>query len=132
MITAVLEARCGVTFAGSDVYLNVAGGLKISEPAADLAVAAALLSSLSGVPAPTECVIFGEVGLSAEVRAVSHTDGRLKEAAKLGFTRALIPSSGKSKTKARAETTMRLDEISTLQDLVTMFQDDSNVGRRVG
>lgn len=132
MITAVLEARCGVSFAGSDVYLNVAGGLKISEPAADLAVAAALLSSLSGVPAPTECVIFGEIGLSAEVRAVSHTDGRLKEAAKLGFTRALIPSSGKSKTKARAETTMRVDEISTLQDLVTMFQDDSNVGRRVG
>ncbi len=132
MITAVLEARCGVSFAGSDVYLNVAGGLKISEPAADLAVAAALLSSLSGIPAPAACVIFGEIGLSAEVRAVSHTDGRLKEAAKLGFSRALIPSSGKSKSKARGETTMRVDEISTLQDLVTMFQDDSNAGRRVG
>jgi DNA repair protein RadA/Sms len=132
MITAVLEARCGVTFAGSDVYLNVAGGLKISEPAADLAVAAALLSSLSGIPAPAECVIFGEIGLSAEVRVVSHTDGRLKEAAKLGFNRALIPSSGKAKGKARAETSMRVDEISTLQDLVTMFQDDTNVGRRAG
>lgn len=130
MITAVLEARCGVTFVGSDVYLNVAGGLKISEPAADLAVAAALLSSLSGVPAPAACVIFGEIGLSAEVRAVSHTDGRLKEAAKLGFTHALIPSAGKAKGKARAETTIHVDEISNLQDLVTLFQDDTNADRK--
>jgi len=132
MVMAVLEARCGVTFTGSDVYLNVAGGLKISEPAADLAVAAALLSSLSSIPAPAECVIFGEIGLSAEVRAVSHTDGRLKEAAKLGFTRALIPSAGSAKGKPRTVTAMHIDEISDLQDLVTMFQDETAVGRKAG
>jgi DNA repair protein RadA/Sms len=91
MVIAVLEARCGLSLSGSDVYLNVAGGLKISEPAADLAVAAALVSSLTGVPVPKETVVFGEIGLSGEVRPVGHTEQRLKEAAKLGFTRALVP-----------------------------------------
>ena len=132
MVTAVLEARCGVSLAGNDVFLNVAGGLKISEPAADLAVAAALLSSISGTPAPTECVIFGEVGLSAEVRAVSHMDARLKEAAKLGFTRALIPSTQAVKGKPRGAAAIRTDEISNLQELVTLFQDETSVGRRTG
>ena len=91
MIMAVLETRCGLALAGRDVYLNVAGGLRISEPAADLAVAAALTSSVGGVPMPAETVVFGEIGLSGEVRAVAHTDARLKEAAKLGFTRAVAP-----------------------------------------
>src|SRR3546814_7420490 len=80
MVTAVLEARCGVSLAGNDVFLNVAGGLRVSEPAADLAVAAALVSSLSGVPVPKGSVVFGEIGLAAEVRAVAHADPRLKEA----------------------------------------------------
>src|ERR687890_114624 len=71
MVLAVLEARCGLAFAGNEVYLNVAGGLRISEPAADLAVAAALVSSLSGRPVPEDMVVFGEIGLSGEVRSVS-------------------------------------------------------------
>ena len=74
MIMAVLEARCGLALGASDVYLNVAGGLKIGEPAADLAVAAALVSSFSGVPVPPETVVFGEIGLSGEVRAVAQVD----------------------------------------------------------
>ena len=92
MVLAVLEARCGVTIGPNDVYLNVAGGLRISEPAADLAVAAALVSSLSGTPVPADTVVFGEIGLSGEVRGVSQTEARLKEAAKLGFGRAIVPA----------------------------------------
>jgi DNA repair protein RadA/Sms len=91
MIIAVLEARCGLAFGAADVYLNVAGGLRISEPAADLAVAAALASAHLGRALPADTVVFGEIGLAGEVRAVARADARLKEAAKLGFARALVP-----------------------------------------
>jgi len=92
MVLAVLEARCGLALTGNDVYLNVAGGLRITEPAADLAVAAALISSFSGVPVPADAVVFGEIGLSGEVRPVTQSAARLKEAAKLGFARAMLPT----------------------------------------
>ncbi len=92
MILAVLEARCGLQFSGCDIYLNMAGGLRIQEPAADLAVAAALISSLTGAPVPGEMVLFGEIGLSGEVRQVAQPDLRLKEAEKLGFSKATVPS----------------------------------------
>ncbi|MGE4325410.1 MAG: DNA repair protein RadA [Pseudodonghicola sp.] len=95
MILAVLEARCGIPFAGLDVYLNVAGGLKISEPAADLAVAAALLSAREDVALPPETVVFGEISLSGALRPASQTENRLKEARKLGFTAAIAPAGGK-------------------------------------
>jgi len=91
MILAVLEARCGVSFAGYDVYLNVAGGLRITEPAADLAVAAALLSALIGEPMPPDRVIFGEISLSGAIRPVTQPELRLKEAEKLGFATAFVP-----------------------------------------
>ena len=96
MILAVLDARCGVSFAGLDVYLNVTGGIRISEPAADLAVAAALVSAREDAPIAKGTVIFGEIGLSGGLRAVSQADARLKEAAKLGFTRALAPDGPKT------------------------------------
>ncbi len=89
MVLAVLEARCGLGFGDRDVYLNVAGGLRISEPAADLAAAAALTSSAVDAPLPQDCVVFGEVSLSGDVRPVGRMEARLKEAAKLGFARAL-------------------------------------------
>ncbi|MFP4518536.1 MAG: DNA repair protein RadA [Oceanicaulis sp.] len=92
MVLAVLEARCGLGFGGRDVYLNVAGGLKISEPAADLAVAAALISSYLDSPLPQDGVAFGEIALSGDVRPVGRAEARLKEAAKLGFRRALAPA----------------------------------------
>ena len=95
MILAVLEARCGIPFAGLDVYLNVAGGMKISEPAADLAVAAALLSAREDVALPAETVVFGEISLSGALRPASQTENRLKEAQKLGFTSAIAPAGGK-------------------------------------
>jgi DNA repair protein RadA/Sms len=91
MVLAVLEARCGLGFGTRDVYLNVAGGLRISEPAADLAAAAALASSALDAALPQDCVVFGEVSLSGDVRPVSRMEARLKEAAKLGFSRALGP-----------------------------------------
>ncbi|CAM5344357.1 DNA repair protein RadA/Sms [Aquamicrobium terrae] len=91
MILAVLEAHCGVRFSQHDVYLNVAGGFRISEPAADLAVAAALVSSLTGLALPADCVYFGEISLSGAVRQVAHAQQRLKEAEKLGFGSAVLP-----------------------------------------
>jgi len=94
MLLAVLDARCGVSFSGHDVYLNVAGGLKITEPAADLAASAALLSAVSGVPLPRDAVYFGEVSLSGAVRAAAMMTARLKEASKLGFSQAFLPESG--------------------------------------
>ena len=94
MILAVLEARCGLSFSTAEVYLNVAGGYRITDPAADLAVAAALVSALAERPVPADAVTFGEVSLSGELRPVAHAAIRLKESAKLGFERALVPSAG--------------------------------------
>ena len=91
MLTAVLEARCGVPLSGRDIFLNVAGGMKIQEPAADMAVAAALISSVTDRPLPQRSVFFGEVALSAEIRQVAQAEARLKEAAKLGFEQAIMP-----------------------------------------
>ncbi|UUX49374.1 DNA repair protein RadA [Nisaea acidiphila] len=133
MVTAVLEARCGVVLAGSDVFLNVAGGLKVGEPAADLAVAAALLSSLTGKPVPSDSVVFGEIGLSAEIRAVAHAEARLKEAAKLGFGRAILPEQRRGKgDKGARNDGLSLATIKHLHDLVAMFQDETSVGRKAG
>jgi DNA repair protein RadA/Sms len=122
MVLAVLEARCGLVLAGKEVYLNVAGGLRVSEPAADLAVAGALVSAACDKPVPEETVIFGEVGLSGEVRGVSQMDLRLKEAAKLGFKRALVPQRRGRKAdggaRGKAATGLEVEEIAHLQDLV--------------
>jgi len=117
MILAVLEARCGIPFAGLDVYLNVAGGLKISEPAADLAVAAALLSAREDVALPADTVIFGEISLSGALRPAPQTENRLKEAQKLGFSSAIAPKGGK-----RAETSgLTLNRQTELASFVGEF-----------
>ena len=96
MILAVLEARCGLSFSSSEVYLNIAGGYRVQDPAADLAVAAALISALSERPVPVGAVAFGEVALSGEIRPVAHAGLRLKESGKLGFERALLPAASAS------------------------------------
>ena len=95
MVLAVLEAHGGIKLGQYDVYLNVAGGLRIMEPAADLAAAAALISSLTGASLPRDAVYFGEIALSGSVRAVAHSGLRLKEASKLGFTKAFAPPSSR-------------------------------------
>src|SRR5947209_10555383 len=120
MITAVLDARCGLSVGMNDIYLNIAGRLRIVEPAADLAVAAALVSALTETPVPSDTVIFGEIGLSGRVRPVAHTDARLKEAAKLGFAEAWIPVRPAARG-GRAEKTgdgLRTSPIGHLSELV--------------
>jgi DNA repair protein RadA/Sms len=119
MVMAVLEARCGVVIGSHDVYLNIAGGLRITEPAADLAVAAALISALSGEAVPPEAVIFGEIGLAGEVRGVGQSELRLKEAAKLGFTRAIVPAGrqGPSRRNGQGVTVTEIDHLSKLVPL---------------
>ena len=102
MILAVLEAHGGLKLGMHDVYLNVAGGMRADEPAADLAAAAALVSSLTGVVLPADQVYFGEVGLSGAVRPVIHAAPRLKEAGKLGFKRAVLPHAQQTSDDDRA------------------------------
>ncbi|MEH6360346.1 MAG: DNA repair protein RadA [Amylibacter sp.] len=92
MILAVLESRCGISFGNMDVYLNIAGGMRISEPAADLAVAAALVSAREDKPLDADTVVFGEISLSGALRPIAQADNRLKEAKKLGFSAAIAPS----------------------------------------
>ena len=118
MVLAVLEARCGLGFGARDVYLNVAGGLRISEPAADLAAAAALASSALDVALPQDCVVFGEVSLSGDVRPVSRMEARLKEAAKLGFSRALGPAA------AIEGAPFKMTGVSRLADAVRRIGED--------
>src|SRR6202048_4621676 len=116
MVVAVLEAHCGVRLSGYDVYLNVAGGLRVTEPAADLAAAAALVSSLANAPLPAEAVYFGEISLSGAVRPVAQTSARLKEAAKLGFGRAVLPESARGEVGGDAG--MVLNTVGGLTSLV--------------
>ncbi len=118
MLTAVLEARCGVPLSGRDIFLNVAGGLKINETAADLAVAAALISSVTSRPAPKRTVFFGEVALSAELRQVAKAEARLKESAKLGFDNAVMPRPRKSSGKIAG---IALAQPSTLAELIEIM-----------
>ncbi|MFC0217501.1 DNA repair protein RadA/Sms [Pseudochelatococcus lubricantis] len=115
MVLAVLEARGGLKLGQHDVYLNVAGGLRINEPAADLAAAAALISSLAGAPLSPETVYFGEIGLSGAIRPVAQAPARLKEAGKLGFSRAVVPAALKDAPDASP---LALQSLGHIADLV--------------
>src|SRR5215470_4891507 len=115
MVLAVLEAHCGVRLGGHDVYLNVAGGMRIQEPAADLAAAAALVSSLANAPLPADAVYFGEVSLSGAVRPVAQSAARIKEAAKLGFNRAIVPEAARGET---TEPSLTIGDVTNLANLV--------------
>ena len=121
MILAVLEARCGVSFAGQDVYLNVAGGLRIAETGADLAAAAALVSALTDQVLPANTVLFGEISLSGAIRPVAQSESRLKEAEKLGFSAAIVPS----QMKTQSESGITLRRIAELSEFVAGFFNDN-------
>jgi DNA repair protein RadA/Sms len=129
MVLAVLEAHCGVRLSGHDVYLNVAGGLRIQEPAADLAAAAALVSSLTNAPLPADAVYFGEISLSGTVRPVAQTAARLKEAQKLGFARAFVPEMTRGET---GDIGLTLTTLGPLVDLVANIAPEGRGRRRAG
>ncbi len=122
MVLAVLDAHCGMHVASHDIYLNVAGGLRVKEPAADLAVAAALVSSLLDIPLPADAALFGEVSLSGGIRSVAQAEARLKEARKLGFAQALVPKDTLNQ-KPRGLDGMKLNGIGDLSDLLAWVRD---------
>src|SRR5499427_8256188 len=129
MVLAVLEAHCGVRLSGHDVYLNVAGGLRIVEPAADLAAAAALVSSLTHAPLPAHAVYFGEISLSGAVRPVPQSAARLREAQKLGFTRAIAPEAARNE----APDGFAVSALASLDNLVAdIAREGTPALRRVG
>lgn len=129
MVLAVLEAHCGVRLSGHDVYLNVAGGLRINEPAADMAAAAALVSSLANAPLPADAVYFGEISLSGAIRPVAQTAARLKEAAKLGFKRAVVPEAARGEG---VESPLQMTTATTLASLVADIAAEGSSARKTG
>lgn len=114
LLIAVLEKRCGFFFGNSDIYLNIIGGLRISEPAADLAVATALASSLKDFLIPSDTILLGEIGLAGEVRIVSGLEKRIAEAEKLGYTRCIVPKKNKI---SGIETQTEIIGVSTLREV---------------
>lgn len=129
MVLAVLEARCGLSLAGRDVYLNVAGGLKVTEPGADLAVAVALVSAALDEAVSDRTVAFGEVSLSGDVRRVSRCDARLREAKKLGFATAYAPAQDADASDGSG---MNVAAIAALGDLVARFAHDGALDAATG
>ena len=118
MLLAVLESRCDLTFSNLDIYLSIASGIKTSDPAADLAVAAALISSKLNFPLDSKTVIFGEINLSGTIRESYNTEGRIKEAEKLGFTKALISKNAKT----IATTKIEMKKINGLVDFISYIK----------
>ena len=121
MLCAVLEARCKIHLSNMDIFLNIVGGIKIFEPAADLAVAAAIISSVKNIPLSFSSVFFGEVGLSGEIRKVYQPELRIKEALKLGFNKINLPT----KQKVIINEDMSYNNLSVLSDLVELINKDN-------
>ena len=118
-ILAVLESHCNIKFSTHDVYLNVAGGLRVTEPAADLAIAAALISSRAGLPLPMNTIIFGEISLSGSLRPVTQTENRLREAKKLGFDSAII-ANGKERHQKLGVDLKQIDDLNSLVNKLSL------------
>ena len=118
MVLAVLESHGGLKLGPFDIYLNVAGGLRVAEPAADLAAAAALVSSVTGATLPHDAVYFGEIALSGSVRPVAHAALRLKEAAKLGFARAFAPPAPRAEGEAPGAGVTTIGSVASLVALI--------------
>lgn len=118
LLLAVLEKRAGYFFSNLDAYLNVVGGLRLEEPAADLATAMALVSSLKDIPIPEDIVVFGEVGLSGELRSVSRADSRISEAARLGFNRCILPSACLKQLSSEPPKNMKLIGVRSIREAV--------------
>jgi DNA repair protein RadA/Sms len=113
ILLAVLEKRCALRLSSANVFLNIVGGIKIDEPSVDLAVCCAIASSLKDIPLEFNTLVLGEVGLGGEIRSVGHLDKRIKEASKLGFTKALLPS--KNLNKKNLDSSLTLHGISDIR-----------------
>jgi DNA repair protein RadA/Sms len=124
LLLAVLERRARVSLAGHEVYASVVGGVKLSEPGADLGMCLALVSAIANKPLPADLVVIGEVGLAGEVRQVAQVGRRLAEAARLGFTRAIVPASASAKVQGiRVDTAATINEALSLAGLTGAFAD---------
>jgi DNA repair protein RadA/Sms len=135
MLLAILETRAGFRFGDQEVYLNIAGGIRVQEPAADLAVAAALISALTGHPLPPHTVFCGEIGLGGEIRAVSQLNQRLREAQKLGFLRAVIPAGGAQEERNKGAVlslaqNFSLNTIDSIRQLQRLILDEKGPPRQ--
>ena len=123
LIIAVLEKRSGYFFANMDAYVNIIGGLKLSEPAADLSVAIALVSSLKDICVGEDVIAFGEIGLAGELRAVNHAEARIREAARLGFKRCILPYHNlKSLTLPPQQYGIKLFGVKNVRDAVNALE----------
>jgi DNA repair protein RadA/Sms len=126
LLIAVLEKRMGLRFYENDVYLNVAGGIRLDEPSADLSIAMALISGITDKVIPDDLIAFGELGLSGEVRAVSHIDYRVKEAVRLGFTKIILPKKNINKA-LKVPSDVKLCGVSNIYEvLIHMKEKASN------
>jgi DNA repair protein RadA/Sms len=123
MLLAVLTKRVGLALGNQDIYVNVAGGFSLGEPAVDLGVAAAVASSFRERPVSPETVLIGEVGLGGELRTVPRIEARIREAAKLGFKRAVLPSYGTSSQNAMSAAGIELTYVATLADALAIALD---------
>ena len=120
MLLAVLERRAGLQLIGQDVFVNVAGGVRVDEPAADLGIALAIASSFQDFPIPRDAVLAGEVGLGGEIRAVSHLETRLREAAKLGFRHAYVPAESLERPHALRD--LKLHPVATVAEALDLLR----------
>ncbi len=119
LIAAVLEKRLGINLSGIDIFMNVAGGIKVAEPAADLGIAVALVSSFLDRVVPDGTIVFGEIGLTGEIRATSHADLRIKEAEKMGFSRCIIPNNSLKQTNGIKK--IKINGISSLKEIMGLI-----------
>lgn len=128
-VVAVLERRLGLSFAQQDLYVNVVGGIQIREPAADLGMAMALITSQRDIPLAPGTVVLGEVGLTGEIRPVKRLDDRIAEAEKIGFQRMIVPASSKKPEALKASTTLQVLPVRTLLEAVTACLPSSSHNR---
>jgi DNA repair protein RadA/Sms len=127
VVLAVIEKRLGLRLGDMDVYINVAGGIKVGEPALDLAIALAVISSVRDMPLPKTLCAFGEIGLAGEVRAVGHAERRAGEAARLGFSHCCLPRAGVERLSGIENTQLR--SVASLRDAVETWLPDALRGR---
>jgi DNA repair protein RadA/Sms len=132
MLLAVLESRCGLNFSSAEVYLNVAGGYRLSDPAADVAVAAALVSALADKPLPSNSTWFGEISLAGEIRPVAHAGLRLRESAKLGFDKGFGPVASGTQDSQTAGNSKKTDKDTPRFNYQTLYQLSNLVDRVMG